>query len=245
MRESYKGADGMRSTGSIKRKNEMTFYKDAKWFILLIASVIFLSGCKSIPTNQQMTATQNVIPTNIDPGFDSGFLSGIPCSAPCFFDSTPGITKKSEVFDNLQKYDILSSCSEKIFDDNLTSVLSCKQGFDFWFNGNNLTKIIIEPNSIITLGQVIEKFGTPENVNFSSQGITDKLTLIKLAYFEHYQFVLHFSDPTTSELQDNILSSESKILWIDYVDEETLKTYFDKCNIPWKGYGSYDLNSGC
>lgn len=173
------------------------------------------------------------------------FLSGIPCSAPCFLDSIPGITNKNGVFDHLRKYDLLSSCVEKQIEEDVLSVLICDPSIHFLFTDDKLTTISIEPTNEITVEQVINKYGDPTDVNYSLGGI-NSLTLVKLVYYENYQFILHLSDPTSTERRDYSITSQSKVLWIDYVDEEKLKTYnLDNCTFPWKGYGEYELVPGC
>jgi hypothetical protein len=97
---------------------------------------------------------------------------------------------------------------------------------------------------VITIKQVIKKYGDPTDVNYSLGG-TNNVTLVKLVYYENYQFVLHLSDPTSFERHDNSITPQSNVLWIDNVDEETRNTYYlDKRTFLWKGYGAYELVSG-
>jgi len=204
-----------------------------------IVFAFIICGCGLVASVQACTPTSNIKEISTD-----SFLSGIPCSAPCFLDSTPGITNKNEVFDHLRKYGLLSSCVEKQIEKEILSVLICDPSIDFWFTKDELTKIMIEPTNAITIEQVIKKYGDPTSVNYTLGGI-NSLILVKLVYYENYQFVLHLSDPTISEPHDYSITPQSNVLWIDYVDEERLKTYIDKCTFPWKGYDEYELIPGC
>ena len=222
------------------RKIPFNFYRDKKKNLIFVVTLAFLLyGCRPIPSNKTWVATISIstISTN-------SFLSGTPCSAPCFFDLIPGTTKKDEVVDHLRKYDFLSSCVEKQIDDSISSVLICAPSVDFWFKEDKLTKIIIEPTTTITIEQVIKKYGDPTDVNYSLGGTND-VTLVKLVYYKNSRFVLHLSDPTSSEQQNNSINPQSKILWVDYVDDETMKNFDNECTFPWNGYGNYDMKSGC
>lgn len=211
--------------------------------IFLFCCVSFiLCACWSGTSNH----TNSSMPTGTVTIIDSGFLSGIPCSAPCFFGSTPGITDKNEVITHLEDYNIYSFCTEKAFTDSTRSVMNCTSEFSLWFDGSNFTEITIEPKfTAITLEQVISKYGPPTSVDIILGGTNDVQLIIGIIY-ENPQFVLHLTDPTSQKSVDNNIQPESKILWIDYLSETKLKSFtFDKCTVPWEGYGIYELIPGC
>jgi hypothetical protein len=211
-------------------------------FFVTVTYLFLLGGCS------KDTSTQTIIaePTNTPIIIDSGFLSGIPCSAPCFLGSTPGITNKDEVITILEENDIYSFCEEKVFTNSAKSVLRCTSEYYFWFEGSNLTEISVEPKfTTITLGQVISKYGPPTSVDLITGG-TNGVHLIICIIYENSQFVLHLTDPSSEESTDNDIQPESKILWIDYLSEARLRSFtHNKCIVPWKGYGIYELIPGC
>lgn len=214
--------------------------------ILILTISWVLSGCRLFSSNQKVEPTPEEPVAII---YDGGFLSGVPCSAPCFFGSSPSVTKKDDLLKNLETYQILPFCNKDDMKKDWARSLACKPNMFFWFDGDDITEISFETHNEISLGKVIERYGNPERVSLSRGG-TNELMIVKGVVFKSNQFVLHFTDPGNWKDEPNALntnfSPEMIILWIDYVDKNTLEKFInDKCSIPWKGYGSYSLNPEC
>ena len=156
-------------------RNSLTSGKSMKWgrIIQLIGGVLSVLGIamallwfafKNDPASKIIRFYYSAVyATNIG---DGGIVSGEPCSAPCVFGIRAGETQFNHVMPTLDKYGIASS--KCLTEPNVSWFLfSCGAG-RLNIQVNTQTNIVnavwLLPNTSISLGAIIEKYGEPNYV---------------------------------------------------------------------------------
>jgi hypothetical protein len=108
---------------------------------------------------------------------DAGLLSGAPCAAPCVFRIQAGETRLDQVHP-LLKANGISKC----FTEPSVSwiLVSCGMG-RFNVQADAQTKIVnviwFHPNTSISVGEIIKKFGEPDFVSISRDKLLEGSTI--------------------------------------------------------------------
>jgi len=175
---------------------------------------------------------------------DGGVLSDEPCGAPCFWGIVPGITTKDQVIAIFEERKIFQDC--EFFDYSQTRGergINCKPRIyiSFQKNADIVSGLGFRPDQEILVGEVIAKYGNPDAVLVTLQGIPEKpQRLSMILYFDKINtaMVLPEQDSIGSGYE---LSPTVQITLIRYEEQTEYKS--DKKNIPanWQGYGIYDL----
>jgi hypothetical protein len=209
--------------------------------ILIILFLMLSQGCqpspgKLLPPQEVIVALPTVeeeVPLDIG---DGGLISDIPCSAPCFFGITPGVSSNIDVIQNLKQNEIYSGCHMK------GSGVSCP-GYVIYLDESTLLCETISYNltDIMTIADVIEKFGNPDlwgvvSVNEHSHQIIDPETIwLSLNYNSlHMEVNLEYQEVHDREY---ILSPGTKVRGVTYFNNET---YHYSGQMVWPGYGSFE-----
>ena len=93
---------------------------------------------------------------------DGGLLSDLPCGPPCFQKIYPGITTEQSVQKTLQ--DFSQPCRDIDFPGTTFKVIDC-QGVSISFRDSIVDDVSFYPSAIITVQEVIDKYGAPEGVS--------------------------------------------------------------------------------
>jgi hypothetical protein len=185
-----------------------------------------------------LTSCIPVIPATptLDVG-DGGFLSEEPCGPPCFWGIVPGETTEAEVVEILQERGVLETC--EAFDNEADGgsrgikcgsriVISFERGDD------GVQGVGFNPTSMITVQEVVAKYGEPEGVKVGALGVhgmTDAqlimvypimLTLVRFSIQDEGPYILEPSTPVRNITYAVIFDEEFSLDW-----EE------------WHGYGEY------
>jgi len=192
--------------------------------------LIFLGGCSPKATSQPHAFDIN----------DGGLLSSHPCGPPCFWNILPGTTTKNQVNEILKEMNILETC--KSFDYTSESGMRGIKCSSFAVTLDNKLDIVsgvgFSPAISITVGEIIDKFGSPNSVLVSPLGLpeSDPKTSMTLYYDAlHMSIRLSEANANVYEIDPNTI-----VLSIGYNDEHSylsIKRYYS----DWLGYGTYEI----
>lgn len=103
---------------------------------------------------------------------DGGFLSGEPCSAPCFWNITPGITTEKQAMDELSSKLDVKSCDPRDSRNSGGTRGNLCSGISISFDDQSIVNMIgFDSSQKITVADVINKYGYPNGVSISILGI--------------------------------------------------------------------------
>jgi hypothetical protein len=103
---------------------------------------------------------------------DGGILSGQPCSAPCFWDITPGVTTIQQATDILSSKLGLSNCDQLDTRNNGGSRgMQCSNITVDFDDKDLISGIGFSPANNITVDEIIKKYGNPDGVFIARHGI--------------------------------------------------------------------------
>ncbi|MCX6083243.1 MAG: hypothetical protein NTW32_27260 [Chloroflexi bacterium] len=200
-------------------------------FLLIIICILFsthLSACST-------TISSPTPSTNIG---DGGFLSGNPCSAPCFHNITPGVTTEKQALEILSLELDIKNCDRWEKNNNgVNRGISCSN-IGITFDDSNLVNVVsFRPTQIITIGEVIKKYGNPDAILVTSINPSNKQigTVNMMVYYDSLNLNISLADQNSGEFE---LKPTTLIGNIGYSDQNSYKLkrrYFQK----WNGYGLY------
>jgi hypothetical protein len=167
---------------------------------------------------------------------DGGLLSGNPCSAPCFWGITPGITPEKQALTILSSKLNVKGCDR--WDTRIsggTRGIDCSDiniGFD---DQNYVNGIGFSPSKNISLNDVIRKYGNPDGIFVIATGIEGTSPLVALIYFDNVNMIIHLPDQNSIsyDLQSDIIIE--RIVYLERSDYEFNKRSAQQ----WKGFGKY------
>jgi hypothetical protein len=205
------------------RQFPMKLFNIFKLFLMISIFLCLFSACDY--SNKQP----------IDVG-DGGLLSGKPCSAPCFHHIIPGVTTEKKALETLSVELDVNDCDH--WDKNNNGVdkgMNC-QNFGITFNDLSVVNIVsFRPSQIITVDEVIKKFGVPDGVGIGKLGTEMQPPIKMLLYFDDESMIVQLLEQNSNnyDLQETI-----QVVSIGYFDQ---KTYSRNriVDYPWKGFGKY------
>jgi hypothetical protein len=175
--------------------------------------------------------------SNVDIG-DGGLLSGAPCSAPCFWNITPGITTKQEA------KKIISSELKQYFcwnwdyrNESGFQGISCPN-LNVSFDNNEIVNgINFNPTQDIFVDKIIHKYGNPDSIDIFPVGM-DQLpppTLRMQLYYKKQNMIVSLQDQRgyVYDLKPYTLISD-----ISYVKSDEFNSLINTVK-RWDGYKEY------
>ena len=170
---------------------------------------------------------------------DGGIISGVPCSAPCVFGIRAGETQFDQVMPTLEKNGIASSVC--LTEPNVSWFLfNCGVG-RLNVQVDTQTQIVnavwFHPNDSISLGEIIEKYGEPNDVTVDQEGAPG--TIHPRFYWNLIRMLVSLPE-TSGKTYD--IEKITVVEGIDFLDENLYRApdkETDQYYKPWDGYGIY------
>ncbi len=166
---------------------------------------------------------------------DGGLLSGDPCSAPCFLGINPGVTTEEQALAILSsKLDVKSCVSWDTRNSGGDRGIRCFNIIGITFNDQNLVNGVgFNPSQVITLNDIIGKYGNPDGVFVTASGIDNTPPIVALLYFNTENMIVYLPEQNSTQynLQPDILIES-----IQYLEQSDYLFNFRSAK-PWKGYG--------
>ena len=198
--------------------------------ITFFFSVVFIYLLTSSCTSQKEKYPE------IDIG-DGGLLSSLPCSAPCFWNITPGMTSEVDAITILSSLGKINECDDWDKSENgIEKGIGCAN-LDIYFNDKSIvSQLVFKPSQIISVSEILSKYGEPDTIIVLAEGteldgpinMTLLFNKVNMAISLPTQGINYFDlEPTTI------------IDGVQYCDESTYKRNINVLNEPWKGYGKY------
>ena len=181
------------------------------------------------------------ITQRIDIG-DAGLISGMPCASPCVFGIQSGETRLDQVLPLLKTNGIDSS---NCFTEPSVSWILVSCGANrFKVQINAQTKIVnsieFHPNTSISVGEIIKKYGAPNFVGVLHDKLLKGPTIQMYLYWDSNRMLV-ILPKINAEIYD--IEKATKIEEVNFSDEEL---YQDSSEIEfgpfyklWKGFGAY------
>ncbi len=178
---------------------------------------------------------------------DGGIISDKSCGPPCFWSITPAISTKKQVFEMLQKKNILDKCH--ITDDVTNTEGKSNTTIDcdaFYISINNDTNLVMDisftPSQTVTLQQIISIYGEPSSVTTSNeQPYASKPKMSMALYYDNLRMILNLpvqQDMNTYTVTYTV-SANSQIEGIGYYDTYEYNIIPAKNRTNWHGFGKY------
>jgi hypothetical protein len=171
---------------------------------------------------------------------DAGLLSGAPCASPCVFGIQAGETRLDQVPPLLEANGI-----SKCFTEPSVSwiLVSCGMG-RFNVQADAQTKIVngiwFHPNTSISVGEIIKKYGEPDFVAVSHDKLLEGSTIQIYLYWDSDRMSVVLPK---IEGEIYIIEKATEIEGADFSNEEL---YQDSSEVEfgpfyklWHGYGAY------
>lgn len=195
--------------------------------MMLIVLVLFITSCTS-PKDKELP--------NLLIG-DGGVLSGYPCSAPCFWNITPGVTSEKEALSILSSLGDIQNCEKwgKV-ENGADKGVRCNN-FAYTANTDGLINhLSFSPTVNIEIVDAISLFGNPDQVSVTAEGIESEGPVTLLLFFNEEQMIFEFQSQDTQTIY---LEPTTEIPSIQYCDDDMYSMYTNIRTEPWKGYGEY------
>ena len=213
-----------------------------KFLGLCILALILLSGCQGrilswSPDPLPSSTSQVVLST--DQLGDGGLISGTPCSAPCFYGVIEGQTKRNDVIRIFGENGIVDC---KTYD----TYISCPN-IEVGFDKQLVTSLGFQPKMPVTLGKLVDKFGTPDHVAIIDRTfMAGTPTTDILLYYDNNHIVLNSGQHPG--LRVNV-DRDTLILAWSYTNLASYQAELSNWGVSrdpfpshvsaWQGYGSY------
>ena len=202
------------------------------WLIILSASCAVNNS--AFPTSTTSPAVNNL--------GDGGFVSHKPCGPPCFYGIIPGTSIDVDVEQVRQNLsNVFSDC--KTFDNSSSGAgrgLICSHGVGVAYDKQLVEGVGFSPWENITVQDVIEKYGTPDQVNVIFVSLPDNpfRTSVNLSYDRLFT-ILALPEQDGREY---VITPSTKILQIAYYAESKYQDIRDATSrvaTAWRGFGTY------
>lgn len=171
---------------------------------------------------------------------DGGLLSHTPCASPCAFGIQAGETRYDQVLPLLHKFGI-SKCQTE---PSVSWVLvSCGVG-RFNVQVDSQTKIVngvwFFPNTPITVGEILEAYGSPDYVSLDFKGYLEQPTIQMNLYWDSIRMLVSLPEIAGNSYEINKVT---RIKGVDFSDgilyQDSSEVEFGSFYRPWAGYTSY------
>ncbi len=208
----------------------------------IILLLTILVGCGTpkaeFPTQSVIVPSQTpLLPTEaIFPIGDGGLISNRPCASPCFFGVRLGETPLDQVASLLKE--------NGIFPCYLPSHTAILCGDGIAISSDPSTFIVdgiqYDPAVLITVEEIIRKYGNPNFVRVTLGGIPEAPKISALLLWDSIRMRIDLPEIDEKEEQGDVIESTTEIQWIIFLDETSYSNLTtDEYAQPWKGYGTY------
>jgi hypothetical protein len=224
--------------------NSLPLRKPVKWgrlilggtvSVLVIATALLWFAYKTDP--ESVGRLYYVARYGINIG-DGGVLSGVPCSAPCVFGIRTGKTPFDQVLPTLEKNGIASS--KCLTEPNVSWYLfTCGAGrlnVEVDTQTNIVVSVWLLPNTSISFGEMIEKYGEPNYVTLDQEALG---TIHPRFYWNSIRMSVLLPE-VSGETYD--VEKTMAVEGISFSDENLYRLSDKETSSyykPWKGYGIY------
>jgi len=186
-----------------------------------------------------------IIGTNPPEIGDGGFLSGDICGPPCFFGVIPGTTTKTDAIQTLQSRGLYQGCEE--FDNTRQGgihAIGCNNIVVFLDKNTDIVSGIgFQPSQVITVEEVIVKYGMPSAVSVISVDPSSRgqFTVGMTLYYENINVALGLAEQHSGNYK---VDPTSPIATLRYLDNEEYRLLLHGLYLKhWVGYGVYDATT--
>jgi len=201
----------------------MRFHKNFRSQVSICLVFQLLSAC----------AQNNKLPVNIG---DGGLLSDRPCSAPCFWNITPGISTAEEATNILSTKLGLKDCDRwDTSNSGGTRGMQCSDITIDLDNEDLVSTIGFSPAQNITVDEVIKKYGNPDGVFITALGIEMQPPIAGMLYFNGENMIIHLPEQNSISYNLQPNTSIERIVYLEQSEYESNKDSIQK----WKGFGKY------
>lgn len=199
---------------------------------------LLLSACLVLVVG--IVAACQTEPNLRDEGYlnDDSLITGEPCEAPCWRNITPGETRWRDALVLLEDDQQLNNVEEITDDASDARIINFNDGDGpqccrvYTDDGRTVSDIItlLAPD-IITLGQLIEKYGEPAYV--TGGDVTPEQTLLSLVYPD-VPLIIYIFAPGTVEGE---IAANSEVIGAIYTTETRMAELLQSTNLyNWEGY---------
>ncbi len=166
---------------------------------------------------------------------DGGLLSGDPCSAPCFLGINPGVTTEEQALAIISsKLDVMSCDRWDTRNRGGDRGIRCSNIIGITFNDQNLVNGVgFSPSLVITLNDIIRKYGNPDGVFITASGIDNTPPIVALLYFNKENMIVYLPEQNSTQYN---LKPDIQIESIQYLEQSDYLFNFRSAK-PWNGYG--------
>lgn len=210
----------------------------------LILTLLVVVSCTApetgIPTPVAVLKSPQptAIPEGTDIG-DGGLLSGLPCTAPCVYGIRIGETQLDQVIPVLEQNG-LSGCQTE----ESVSWIDITCGYRVVVQVERPTNIVnatgFYPSNLISLGEIIEKYGEPDYVFLQAEGTTEAPTSRISLCWDSLRMVIEMPEINSHTYALEETSTAEMVVFLDeaqFIDSSQVQ--FGEYYKSWEGYNTY------
>ncbi len=211
--------------------------------IILLLTILVGCGAPKVnfPTQPVIPPSQTLLPPTgvLLPIGDGGLISGRPCQSPCFFGIRIGETPLNQVASSLKNNGIspcsMPSSTTVFCGENVTSIAIGSDPSTFIVD-----EIEYDPAVLITVEEIINKYGNPNFVRVTLDGIPERPKISALLLWDSIKMRIDLLEIDEKGEQGIVIESTAEIQWVFFLDETSYSNLTtDEYAHPWKGYGAY------
>ena len=170
---------------------------------------------------------------------DGGLISNQPCESPCFFDIRIGETHFDQVVSILEN-NTISPCYQ--FNER---IIICGKDTSSIIVGADPSTFIVDgityyPSILISIGDIIKKYGNPNLVQVEPDGIPEATTVTMFLLWDSIKMRVDLPEVTDIGEQIYVIENITEAPKITFLNETSYSSLTDSGLMqPWKGYGTY------
>jgi len=168
---------------------------------------------------------------------DGGLLSGLPCSAPCFWNISPGITTEKEAVGILSTLGDIDKCDKwDAIENGADKGIGCN---NLWITFNEqglVSRISYTITPPVALEDLIKIYGDPDHISVTAEGIQSEGPLIMLLMYDQEHMVVGFQPQNATNF---LLLPNTLIDHIQYCENRIYENIITSMIDTWNGYGKY------
>ena len=164
-------------------------------------------------------------------------LSSGDCSAPCFWNITPGITSKDDAIEILSQKGDLEKCEKwNKVPNGANEGIGCNN-LGITFNENGIVSSIVFDNfPSLNVSDLINKYGNPDKVAVITNEIQSQEPVSMLLLFDNKQMVVGLHD---QDMYPYNLQSTTKIESILFCELNVYINFTNSYDSQWHDFGDY------
>jgi hypothetical protein len=190
-------------------------------------------------------------------------LTGQPCEPPCWYGITPGVTKRDEAKDLLQKNPYVRSGTLKEYSESGSTTwtgATSADGFNELYVSGNVARLLsLTTTFSLTLKQIVDRYGAPEKVLAFYAMFTEDMTRSFQAnlYYSSRGLILSFHTQVPTVRGRFLILADILVDTVHYLPKGHLSEQFRAAQefLPanevgedaqsrlqdWHGFGTYDF----